>query len=102
MSLATIVWTQNALDAVRDHACWLRENTARSSSHWIGTLFTRVAALREFPAMGAPWQRSAASGFRQLIVGRHVVIYRLVDDDSVEILTVRHHAQGPVEFEEIQ
>jgi plasmid stabilization system protein ParE len=99
MSLTTIEWTQNALDAVREHACWLRDNTARSPSGWIDTLFSRVESLREFPAMGAPWQRSAASGLRQLVVGRHVVIYHFSEDECVQVLAVRHHAQGPVEIE---
>ncbi len=101
MSVARIEWTQNALDAVREHACWLRNNTTNSPSSWIETLFGRVESLREFPAMGAPWNRSAASGLRQLVVGRHVVIYRLVEKGTVQILVVRHHAQGPLEADEI-
>lgn len=101
MSLTTIEWTQNALDAVREHACWLRDNTARSPSGWIDTLFSRVESLQEFPAMGAPWKRSAASGLRQLVVDRHIVIYRLVERTTVQVLAVRHHAQGPVALDEL-
>lgn len=51
----------------------------------------RVGLLADFPAMGAPMDGPYA-GYRQLVVRRHRVIYR-IDGDQVRIAYVRHGAR---------
>jgi toxin ParE1/3/4 len=48
----------------------------------------RIAGLAEFPAMGSP-RDDIASGVRALVVGKYLVIYRLMPE-GVEIIRVVH------------
>ncbi|HEX3673722.1 MAG TPA: type II toxin-antitoxin system RelE/ParE family toxin [Rhizomicrobium sp.] len=55
---------------------------------YLDAIRERFAALLRHPAPGAA-REDIASGYRSVIVGRHIVFYRLADDEVV-IVRVLH------------
>ena len=103
MSKARVEWTQNALDAVRKQARWRRERGGDDGSQWIPDVFAKAQRLADHPWLGPPWRAANDQPVRQLVVGRYVLFYRVVEDGSlVQILTLRHHAQRPLEPDELK
>ena len=75
-----IVWTRQAAEDIDTIA----EPTR-------GRILARLELLVDFALMGAPMDR-AYDGFRQLLIGRHRIIYQ-VSEHEIRIAYVRHGAR---------
>ena len=75
-----IVWTRQAAEDIDTIA----EPTR-------GRILVRLELLVDFPLMGAPLD-GAYDGFRQLLIGKHRVIYQ-VSEHQICIAYIRHGAR---------
>lgn len=78
--MARILWTPQAVSDL--------ERAPASSQ---GRILARVELLAEFPQMGARMD-GPYEGYRQFLVARYRVIYRIIDDE-VRIAYIRHGAR---------
>jgi len=87
--LARVRWSQPALEDLRA----IHDFIARDSPSAAGTVMQRLLddteRLALFPASG----RKLQIGYREIIVGRHRVIYR-VDGETVWIVAVVHGSRS--------
>lgn len=97
-----VEWTINALEAVRQHAVYLRDHTQRAPSEWIERLFERVGTCGSLPFQAPQWERAQDQTLRRLVVDQHVVIYRVIEDqERVVVLSVRHGRQRPPSHDDL-
>lgn len=91
--MARVTWTDQALDDL-DAICRL---IARDSRQYAQRFFDRVFRttdrLAQFPLSGRVVPEFNREDVREVIVHGYRVIYRVLADDEVEVLTVRHGAR---------
>lgn len=76
---------------------YIRQDAPDRAESWRARLQSAIQSLRIFPQRHAVVFDSAAAGreVRQMTFGVYYVLYS-VDDDRVDVLTVRHGARRPL------
>lgn len=88
--MAGIVWSPQALDdlnAIRDYIALDAPRTAR---RFIRRIFDKVDRLEAFPLSGTIVPELGRKEFRQVLLKKYRIIYRVHTDELVEIVTVYH------------
>lgn len=67
---------------------YIAAENRQAATRFLLRIEDRIAALREFPLMGSP-RDDLGPGFRTLVIGKYLVIYRPVPE-GVEIIRVVH------------
>jgi len=93
-----VQWTENAVRALRDLAAWVDRLRPGQGTDLAQSILDRVDKLGPVP-WSAPGHPSAPdTRIRRLVYGKYIVIYRVRESAGVlQVLTVRHHRQRPVE-----
>ena len=97
--MRSIFWT----DQVRDDLAAIRAFIAQDSPHYASIVVARlidvVNRIAYFPESGRAVPELANPAVREVINPPYRIVYRLVDDDSIHILTVHHGARSfPADF----
>lgn len=97
--MARVVWTLQAL-AQLDAACdYIARDAPTYAALFAGRMADRVSRLRTFPRMGRVVPEIGREDLREIIVQRYRVVYRLLADDTVEIVAVHHGARLLPDFD---
>lgn len=97
--MAQVVWTQSALDDLQEIADYISKDSVRFAEITVDKLFSAVDILESFPLSGAMVPEFQNDRLRQLVRGRYRIVYRIVNDHQIDILTVHHCARYLHEFE---
>ena len=87
-----VTWSPRALDRAYDIVRRIEENDPLASERWVNGALNKTKVLENFPSMGRVVPEINDPTTRELIYGDYRIIYRY-DQQSVEILTVRHSKQ---------
>ncbi len=83
----------SAQDDIFNHAEYLSDVAGdRSAMEFMDSIIAACERLAEFPMLGRQ-RPTCGREMRRIVVGNHVLYYRVHTDDVVEVLRVRHHAQ---------
>jgi len=95
--LIKIKWLQTALDNIAHIADRIAENDPAAARRLVSNIRSSINNLTKYPTMGRP---GSLSNTRELVlVGTpHIVIYRVQDNSSIEILRVLHSSQRWPEY----
>jgi len=91
--MAEIIWSPEALadlDAIRE---FIARDAPRSATRFIQRIFDRVEQLKHFPTSGRMVPELGRANFREISVKRYRIIYRIREEQLVEIVTVYHGAR---------
>jgi addiction module RelE/StbE family toxin len=88
-----IIFSQNSImDLERIHS-FIYERNQDAAHKVIRKLYEAIQSLPAQPEKGRPVEK--LGGFRELIVSRHVVRYR-IKAEAIEIIRIRHQRQKPL------
>ncbi len=88
--MARVIWSPQALDdldAIRSHIAFDAPRTAQS---FIQRIFKAVERLNRFPLSGTIVPELRREEFREILFKRYRIVYRVHNEDLVEIVTVYH------------
>ena len=63
-----------------------------AAERWVDAVFDKADEIPPFPSRAAPVRESTRSDVREVFHGKYRIIFRF-NDDTIEVLTVRHLAQ---------
>lgn len=86
-----VVWTDPALERVREIAVQIALDDPDAAERWADGLFDAVEHLAFFPESGRVVPELGVRTVRELIHGAYRVFYRV--GAAVEVLSVRHGGQ---------
>ncbi|MDF1543339.1 MAG: type II toxin-antitoxin system RelE/ParE family toxin [Anaerosomatales bacterium] len=86
-----VIWTDPALDRVREIAVHIAQDDPDAAERWADKLFYAVEQLATFPDSGRVVPEMGRRTIREIIFGAYRVFYRV--GTGVEILSVRHGSQ---------
>jgi len=87
--MATVTWTQGALDDLRAIHDFIARDSARAAEALVERLLTATECLASFPESGRVVPEFPELGYRELIVSSYRVVYRL-EGTTVWIIVVVH------------
>ena len=88
--MVEIKWTPHCLDDIKNIAEFIAKDSLKYSFIQVGDFFESVIILEKFPKIGRIVPEVGNKNIRELIVGFYRLIYRIVDADRVDIVTVHH------------
>lgn len=91
--MVKINWTSQAKNDLISIAEFIGQNSRKYARIQIQRIRERVLQLKEHPTSGRVVPELENPRIRELILGNYRIIYCLVSDDRVDILTVHHSAQ---------
>ena len=96
------VWTDNAISGIREIGRFLDDLDPGKGAIAVNAIFDRVAEQLDFPEAAPVHPKAFDDRVRRLVFKRYVIIYRLIVGQGVlEILSVRHQRQRPVEPDDL-
>jgi plasmid stabilization system protein ParE len=97
-----IVWTDNAIAGVREVGAFHDELQPGLGSVHVNAIFDRMEEQREFPESAPVHPKAEDPRVRRLVFKKFVVVYRIIENGHrLQVLSVRHQRQRPVEPDEL-
>jgi toxin ParE1/3/4 len=87
-----IVWSPRAVDRVVEIARWISRSRPMAAARLVDELFAAVRRLSRFPQSGRQVPETGRPELREILHRGYRIIYRL-EQDQLEVLTVRHSRQ---------
>lgn len=91
--MARVRWTLQALDDVDAICDFIARDAPRTAKRFGQRFYEAVGSLERFPRSGRIVPELGRSNVRELRLKKYRIIYRLLDEETVEILTVYHSAR---------
>jgi toxin ParE1/3/4 len=79
------------LDAISDYRSTYSPAYA---DHLIDTLIAKVEQLKTFPEMGRKVPELALSYLRELIHNEYRIVYKIVSEEQIDIITIQHSSRN--------
>jgi len=91
--MAEVIWTESALSDIDDIGDHISKDSIRYAELTVAKLFESPDILELNPMAGKMVPELQNESIRQLTRGSFLIIYRLVDEKLIEILTVHRSAR---------
>jgi toxin ParE1/3/4 len=91
--MVKLIWTDQAIDDLGDIGDYIAENSERYARLTIQKIYERTEILKSFPQAGRIVPEKNEENVRELIEGSYRIIYEIVSEQLIYILTVYHSAR---------
>ena len=91
--MAYVNWTEQSIDDLLNIADFIGKDSVRYSKIQIKRIRERVRLLRNHPYLGRVVPEYENESIRELILGNYRIIYRIISEERIDILTVHHSAK---------
>ena len=91
--MKSLRWTERARDDLAAIHAFISLDSPRYAPIVIANLLTAAERLRDFPGSGRAVPEFANPSVREVIHTPYRIVYRLVSEDEVHILTIHHGAR---------
>ncbi len=91
--MAKIVWTDQAIQDLSDIGEYIEKDSERYAREVVRYLFESTDLIKTHPKAGRIVPEYNLVYLRELIRGSYRIVYRIVDKDRIDILTVHHSAR---------
>ena len=102
--MAEIIWTTEALQDVEDIAEYISKDSQKYAARTVQKIFEAVEILQSHIRAGRIIPEFGADNLREIISGKYRIIYAIINEQKVDILTVHHgkrlFGNNPIFFEE--
>ena len=86
-------WTERAKEDITTIAAYISQDSFYYAEKQIEKFFEAAEILYEFPSIGRPVPEYEMLNLRQILVGKYRIIYLIISDNRIDILTVHHSAR---------
>jgi addiction module RelE/StbE family toxin len=91
--MVKINWTNFALQDLNEIADFISKDSVRYAQMTVKYLFESPTLLKTHPKAGRIVPEFKEENLRELIGGSYRIVYRIVDKNRIDILTVHHSAR---------
>jgi toxin ParE1/3/4 len=97
--MVKIIWTDIALNDLKDIFDYISKDSKRYAKEQIRRIKSKTSTLKKNPKIGRIVPETANSQIREVFEKKYRIIYRNINDQTIEILTIHHSARH---FEEME
>jgi toxin ParE1/3/4 len=91
--MVELIWAPSAVKAINEIAEYISKDSILAAKNTVQLFFEKAEILTRFPEYGKPVPELKNKKFREVIAGSFRIIYELVSNDVIHILTVHHHSR---------
>ena len=91
--MVSVRWTNIALENLNDIGNYIRKDSMKYARIVVRNLFTSTNLLKRHPRLGRMVPEFNNPNIRELIRGSYRVVYRIVDEKHIDVVTVHHSAR---------
>jgi toxin ParE1/3/4 len=91
--MVQIYWTDRAKDDLKNIAEFISRDSLYYAEKQVAKLYESVEVLYEHPEVGRPVPEYNMPDLRQLLVSKYKLIYLIINDSRIDIITVHHSAK---------
>lgn len=91
--MAEIKWTNYAIQNLNDIGDYIEQDSYRQAAFVVNCLFDSVSILELHPLSGRMVPEFQDKSVRELIRLKYRIIYLILNEDRIDILTVQHSAK---------
>ena len=96
--MTTLYWTDRAQkDLAATHA-FIEGDSPAYARVVVRRLISAADPLRDFPHLGRMVEEFPDPAIREIVRRPYRIVYRIVSDEVIHILTIHHSARGPIGF----
>lgn len=88
--MVQINWTAQSLDDIANIAEFIAKDSQKYAVIQVDRFFDSVKILNKQPVLGKPVPEINDKNIREILQGSYRIIYRLVSEDKIDILTIHH------------
>ena len=90
MARIEIKLTESAYSDLEEIENYIGQSSARIGRSFINKVFNKIELLYDHPKIGRKVPEFNNDRIRELIQGKYRIVYRIVNDEAIEILRVLH------------
>lgn len=91
--MASLNWTELSIDDLINIAEFISKDSIKYSQIQIRRIRERARILKKQPLLGRIVPETNNEFIRELILGNYRIIYRIISEERIDILTVHHSAK---------
>ena len=91
--MVKVIWTDNAIQDLNDIGDYITKDSERYAQITVQRLFESVYILENFPKTGKMVPELEDDSIRELIRGSFRIVYQIIDNLHIDILTVHNCAR---------
>ena len=91
--MVKVIWTDSAIQDLEDIGEYIAKDSIRYAEFTVLELFESVDILEKYPYSGVIVPEFDKEFLRQIIQGNYRVVYQIIDEFRVDILTVHNCAR---------
>ena len=90
MAVIEIKITESAYSDLEEIESYIGQSSARIGRSFVNKIFKKIELLYDHPKIGRKVPEFDNERVRELIQGKYRIVYRVVNDEVIEILRVLH------------
>lgn len=91
--MVKVIWTDFAIQDLNDIGEYIAKDSVRYAEITVSELFESVDILENYPKAGVRVYEFDNEFIRQIIKGNYRIVYQIIDDYRIDILTVHNCAR---------
>jgi toxin ParE1/3/4 len=91
--MVKVIWTDSAIQDLNDIGDYIAKDSVRYAEITVEKLFNSVDILEEYPHAGKMVPEFEEESLRELIGGNYRIVYQIIDEFRIDILTVHNCAR---------
>jgi toxin ParE1/3/4 len=91
--MVQINWTIRAKEDIKSIAIYISQDSVYYAEKQVERFYAAVEVLFEHPLIGKPITEYNSPQLRQILVGKYRIIYLVVSEDRIDIITIHHSAR---------
>ncbi|HSL88600.1 MAG TPA: type II toxin-antitoxin system RelE/ParE family toxin [Ignavibacteriaceae bacterium] len=88
--MVEVNWTDQSLDDIQNIAEYIAKDSESYAKIQVQRFFSRIEILYKYPESRRMVPEIGDASIRELIIGNYRIIYHIVNNKRIEILTVHH------------
>ena len=91
--MAQLIWAPSALKDIDTIATYIAKDSIQAAENIVELFFEKAEVLSKHPGFGKPVPETNNPAFREILVSRYRIIYELISNKSINIITVHHQSR---------
>lgn len=91
--MVEVKWTKQAIDDIDNIATFIKKDSSKYAKIQVQRIFLRTEILSSQPEIGKIVPEINDKIIRELLVGYYRIIYKIVNKNRIDILTIHHSSR---------
>ncbi|MBE9480900.1 MAG: type II toxin-antitoxin system RelE/ParE family toxin [Bacteroidetes bacterium] len=88
--MVKIIWTDQAIEDINNIAEFIAKDSEKYAKIQVERFFDRTETLINYPQSGRIVPEINNQAIRELIIGNYRIIYKIISQKRIDIITVHH------------